>query len=197
MQVHKFRAQWDVSLRVRWLPLFYDAEGAETTEAGGKPSIESITPKHVLAVVQLHDGVLQHSVARRLDRAGWKIAEDVHAEAVHENVPVSEAAEKIIRSMSRPVIPRVQSAGGAESTAEDRVKAILDGRKLDLLEVFGSEQSLGRELGRMGCSVLSNTWNLDDLGTRRAVANLVVTIEPRACHVVLPEGTTAEVQRFV
>ena len=48
VQVHKFRALWDVSLRVRWLPLFYDTEGAETTEAGGKPSIEGITPKHVL-----------------------------------------------------------------------------------------------------------------------------------------------------
>ena len=63
--------------------------------------------------------------------------------------------------------------------------------------MFGSEHSLGQELGRLGCSVLSNTWNLDDFGTRRAVANLLLTAEPRACHIVLPEGTTADVQRFV
>ena len=58
-------------------------DGAETTETGGKPSLEGVTPKQVLAVVQLHDGVLQHSVARRLDRAGWKIPEGQYAEPGH------------------------------------------------------------------------------------------------------------------
>ena len=104
VQVHKFRGQWGASLRVRWMPLFYGTDGAETTEAGGKPSLEGITPKQVLAVVQLHDGVLQHSVARRLDRSGWKIPEDQYAELMHA-AQVSEGAERIIKSMNHHSAP--------------------------------------------------------------------------------------------
>ena len=177
------------------MPLFYGTAGAETTEAGGKPSLEGITPKQVLAVVQLHDGVLQHPVARRLDRAGWKISEDQYAELMHA-AQVSEGAERIIKSMNRQSAPPaagMKSTAGdstkmqnappavdAVSTAGDRARSILDKKKLDVLELFGSEHGLGQELGRLGFSVFSESWNIDDLRTRQAVADLVVTVEPKA-----------------
>ena len=65
----------NASSQVRWLPLFYGQDGVETTEPGGKPSLEAITVKQVLTVVQLHDGILGYAVARRLDKAGWKVSE--------------------------------------------------------------------------------------------------------------------------
>ena len=70
-------------------------------------------------------------------------------------------------------------------------------KKFDLLELFGSEHGLGQELGRLGLSVFSESWNLDDFRTRQAVADLVVTVEPKACHIALPEESTAETQKFV
>ena len=98
------------------MPLFYGTDGAETTEAGGKPSLEGITPKQVLAVVQLHDGVLQHSVARRLDRAGWTISEDQYAELMHA-AQVSEGAERIIKSMNRQSAPQLLTRSQQPETA--------------------------------------------------------------------------------
>ena len=150
--------------------------------------MEGVTPKQVLDVVQLHDGVLQHSVARKLDRAGWKIPEGQYAEPGHA-IRVSESAERIIKGMIRgaarsPAAGVASAAGGAK-------------KKLDLVELFGSEHGLGRELELLGGAVLSGVWDLDDATTRRAVANLVVTAQPRACHIALPGNTSAEVQKFV
>ena len=45
--------------------------------------------------------------------------------------------------------------------------------------------------------MLSDVWDLDDPRTRRAVANMVVTAEPKACHIALPGNTSVEVQKFV
>ena len=42
-----------------------------------------------------------------------------------------------------------------------------------------------------------SAWDLDDVGTRQAVAHLVVRAEPSACHVALPSNTSAEVHKFV
>ena len=124
VQVHKYTANWDVRLRVRWMPLFYNAEGAETTEAtGGRPSLEGITPKQVLDVVQLHDGVLQHSVARKLDREGWKIPEGQYVEP-SASMYVSTEAERIIHSMNH-------------KARRGELRLSWRDKKLDLLELFG------------------------------------------------------------
>ena len=68
--------------------------------------------------MQLHDGVWQHSVARRLGRAGWKISEDQYAELMHA-AQVSEGAERIIKSMNRQSAP---PAADMKSSAGDSTK---------------------------------------------------------------------------
>ena len=71
VQVHKYVSRWGAGLRVHWVPLYLDSEGVETTQsAGGRPSLEGITRKQVLDIVQLDDGVLNHAMARKLDRGG-------------------------------------------------------------------------------------------------------------------------------
>ena len=84
VQVHKYVSRWNDELRVHWVPLHVDSEGVETTQAaGGKPSLEGITRKQVLDIVQLNDGVLNHAMSRKLDRRGWKIPEKQFAEPGH------------------------------------------------------------------------------------------------------------------
>ena len=100
---------------------------------------------------------------------------------------VPAEVEQIIRKMIR--------VSRAQSSSEEQKPVLCE--ELDLLELFGSEGSLGEELQRLGGTVLGNSWDLRDAEVRRKIAKLVVTVRPKACHVSLPEGSTAEVQRFV
>ena len=46
IQVHKHVATWDQQVRLKWLPLFYDAEGGECTNASafkGQAVLENIS----------------------------------------------------------------------------------------------------------------------------------------------------------
>ena len=129
VQVHKFIAKWDDRLRVKWAPLFYGQNGEETTEVGGKPSLEAIAIKQVLAEVQLHDGVLGHAVARRLDKAGWKVAE------------ASTTAPAKVQVVE-------QSVGLARSIA--KATPTPSSKRIDLLEFFGAADGVGKELLKWG-----------------------------------------------
>ena len=74
--VHKHRPVTDGRLRVKWVPLFVTSpeEGGQEREGvEGRPSVENVAVKCVLATVQLHDSVMSHAAARRLDRAGWRL----------------------------------------------------------------------------------------------------------------------------
>ena len=111
-------------------------------------------PKHLLVGTNPMRSEPMEFRTQDTPEEGWKIAEDVYADSVHDNVPVSEGAERIIRSMSGPVIPRAQPADDAVSTAEDRVKAILGGRKLDPFRSvrLGAESRAGtRKNGGFPC----------------------------------------------
>ena len=87
--VHKHKPSTDGRLRVKWRPVFTaqtEAGGHEVLDAGAAPSLEQITVQQVLAVVQLHDGVMSHAAARRLDKAGWTLdREELHVEALTVN----------------------------------------------------------------------------------------------------------------
>ena len=51
--------------------------------------------QQVLLVVQLHDGVVSHAAARRLDKAGWKLDdEELHVEALVKG-PVNDGPAAI------------------------------------------------------------------------------------------------------
>ena len=72
--VHRLRPLSDGRLRVRWLPAVnVDAYGAD------HPSLETLHPRQIMTVVQLHDGVLAHAAARKLDKAGWRLDESPYS----------------------------------------------------------------------------------------------------------------------
>ena len=64
----------DSRLRVCWEPLFV-VNGEVVAGAGAAADRESVPRPKLLAVVDVHSGVLAHSSARALDRAGWRVDE--------------------------------------------------------------------------------------------------------------------------
>ena len=67
--VHRYKPVTDNRLRLYWLPVFVE-EGQEVLGSGSQPSTETVGIERLLFPVQLHDGVLGHAAARRLDRRG-------------------------------------------------------------------------------------------------------------------------------
>ena len=76
--VHRHGAISDGRLRGLWKPVMIHAEGQEVLGSAGegeKAALEQVLAKQIICVVELHSGVLSHSVANRLDRGKWKIEE--------------------------------------------------------------------------------------------------------------------------
>ena len=69
--VHRYRPVTDNHLRLYWQPVYVEG-GVEVIGEGSSPSTETVPIKRVLFPVQLHDGVLAHAAARRLDHLGYR-----------------------------------------------------------------------------------------------------------------------------
>lgn len=80
--IHRYKPVTDGRLRLRWVPAFVGEVGQESITPAKQPSLETVTARRILCVVQLHDGVLAHATARQLDKAGWRLDE---TDATHEN----------------------------------------------------------------------------------------------------------------
>ena len=65
----------DGRLRVKWQPVFWQ-DGMEVLGSGEKPSLERIHIRKVVTLVQLHNGVLGHAAARRLDKSDYRLDEE-------------------------------------------------------------------------------------------------------------------------
>ena len=70
LTVHRHAPVSDGRLRLRWIPLFLEG-GVVTLATGTQMHTETVAVKHVVCTAQLHDGVLSHAVARRLDKANY------------------------------------------------------------------------------------------------------------------------------
>jgi len=85
--VHKHRPVSDSRLRLYWTPVYVEA-GEEVLGSGSTPALETVTIRQLLWPVQLHDGVLAHAAARRLDHMEYRLdpdnlcQEDINGKAV-------------------------------------------------------------------------------------------------------------------
>ena len=73
---HVFRPVSDHRLRLYWKPAYEDEPGVEVLGSGSKAVEETVTAKHLLFPVQLHDGVLSPASSRRLDRMNYHFSTD-------------------------------------------------------------------------------------------------------------------------
>jgi hypothetical protein len=68
--VHRYKPITDNQLRLYWQPVYVEG-GTEVLGSGSVPSTETVSIKRLLFPVQLHDRVLNHAAARRLDHSGY------------------------------------------------------------------------------------------------------------------------------
>ena len=148
---------------MKWVPLFVTSpeEGGQEHEGvEGRPSVENVAVKCVLATVQLHDGVMSHAAARRLGRAGWRLDKGsarVGLAALPTAEPESGIARKLetLATGSRMSIA-VGSAKQAQTAevaqfdfVEDLQKWVQEGY-VDFLEIFCGKGRLTAKARQVG-----------------------------------------------
>ena len=70
--MHRLEPCSNASLRVRWLKVYIDEEGKESTTPGAKPSTARLAMSEVLEVVTIsRDGVLNARATRRFSNQDW------------------------------------------------------------------------------------------------------------------------------
>ncbi len=69
--IHRHKPVPDNHFRLYWKPICVEG-GLEVLGNGSMPSTESVFVKRVLFPIQLHDGVIAHAAARRLDLGGYR-----------------------------------------------------------------------------------------------------------------------------
>ena len=94
--VHVFEARTNHRLQVVWQAAYSTLAGAEFQQQ----VLGSVPSTRVLGTVELHAGVLNHSSASRLHRAGWRIDEDT-VEQGGLVAPVSGLTDEPTVRMSR------------------------------------------------------------------------------------------------
>ena len=111
MVLHRYKPVADGRLRLKWVPAYVGGDGSEGPTTAKHSSLETVTARRILCIVQLHDGVLSHAAARQLDKSGWRLDETdlTHAQDV---VKLSEAVAMF------PVNPGGEQAGAGESAPE-------------------------------------------------------------------------------
>ena len=72
--IQRHRPITDNRLRLYWSPVFVE-DGIEVFGSGTKASTETVEVKRILWPIQLHDGVLGHAAARRLDHGNWTFSD--------------------------------------------------------------------------------------------------------------------------
>ena len=76
--VHKYGPVSDGHLRLHWQPLYWE-DGVLVFGLGSKPAEETAEIKRVLEPIQLHDGVISHAAARKLENRGFTFEDQVAA----------------------------------------------------------------------------------------------------------------------
>ena len=87
--MHQYRPISDNQLRLYWQPVYVE-DGVEVIGGGSTPSTVTVPVQRLLFPVRLHDGVLSHAAARRLDFLGYRyeklMGTDLNGEPVEEDI---------------------------------------------------------------------------------------------------------------
>ena len=210
--VHKHRAVTDSRLRVRWLPSFIDADQGEIVGAGTTPAIQTVSVDALVSVIELHDGVIGHASARRLDKAGWRIDDAVVdgdgavsvAPLAPLPLPLPSSANARLESLSRSLAnpPRACIRGSKEAWAQWCETGFVD-----FLEVFNAGGALSVAISQAGLSrgdpvcpqsSYGRTWDFTHARCRQMLTWLVRDVlQPRGLHIAYSSGPSDALTRMV
>ena len=196
--MHRFAASCDGRLRVVWEPMFLDGPGGEpVVGAGARPDKHPVPFSELVAVVELNSGVLAHASARRLDRAGWRIADGavrpdggVHVAAVV--VPSCAAALEELRNAFRSDlgtgVAQISHAAVQQWTATRQVDFLefFDGTRALTLAVRAEGETAGEGIDRVRPSY-GHDWDLTEKAVRARARWLICELlRPRSLHIASP-----------
>ena len=98
VMVHKYGPVSDGHLRLHWQPLYWE-DGVLVFGSGSRPAEETVEIKRVLEPLQLHDGVISHAAARKLENRGFTFEDQVAAYRPESVEAVQE--EELLAGMVR------------------------------------------------------------------------------------------------
>ena len=185
------------------MPVFIE-DGAEVLGSGTKPSEVSIDAKRVLVVVQLHDGVMSHAAARRLERMGYGFQSEAHYEQNWAG-----AVKAVVSNESATWLKELALAAGAvPSCAQESPKRIhfdtnielqkwLQLHEVDFAEIFRGMGEATVRVREAGCTAAEGfdkyaityerCWHLDQEGDQADLAWLLVyALRPIVVHLGVP-----------
>ena len=79
--------------------MYTGESGVEVLGSGSNPSTETVPVKRIFFPVQLHDGVVSHAAARRLDQAGYRYERSLSCDI--NGLPIHGSASQL--SVTCPV----------------------------------------------------------------------------------------------
>ena len=185
--VHKYAAQTG-GLRVKWVPVYLDEEGAEVLVHSPRPSLEILTIKRLITKVTVNaDGILDAAGARRLDKGGYQLSETVYVTRVFPT----------IRSDSDRRWDSLKWADPEPAERSDVRPWVSEGRRVDFLEVFSGQAQLSAAVRRLNLEVAPSidrkamtygvAWNLELKQDRQRLSWLICKcLLPKAVHLGTP-----------
>ncbi|CAK0832649.1 unnamed protein product, partial [Prorocentrum cordatum] len=197
--VHVYQAAVDGRLQVVWTAAYDRQEGADFQ----RQRVETLEAKQVLGVVELNKGVLNHSAASRLARAGWRLDEGAVRHGALAAAAVTPAAPRLSDLPSSRVIALVAACRPLEELdlKIGEVQAWAHGAPL-FVEIFDGVGRLSQAVRSLGaanavCSVVAGIdlkrrtygqyWDLSRAKDRARLRYLLFEVlRPAGAHWALP-----------
>ena len=203
--VHKYYPVSDHRLRLRWVPVFVE-QGSEVLGSGSRTSEEQVAVNRIICTTQLHDGVIAHAVARRLDLAGYSFDEDAFKYDAPVNAAIVQDQEQLVHKAALFCTPDVQRSKSSGSQVPKpnsplqrenmELRKWLSLKRVDFAEIyrgFGEFTIRVREGGRTAAEGFDNaaityerTWHLDRQDQADLAWLLCYVHKPKVVHLGTP-----------
>ena len=196
--VHRHGARFDGRLRLRFVPLFYDAEGSEGP-VGVRPAHEQVPAKNILRRVTLFGrGDLHHADTRALESSGKVLQEDTWpdestalVQPLSAHIAIVRAALLAVEAAPAQPAPAITFAVQQPSTLQPEIQPV------EFLEIFAGGAQLTLQVKQHGCSTAhpidwnypsyGQNWDLREPLHRGRLAWLIArALRPRVIHLGTP-----------
>ena len=204
-QVDQARAQIGVhrylpeagGVRIKWVLAYLDESGSLTSHEGTRPAHESISVKDVICKVDLNrDGVLAAASARKLDKGGYSLQEQVAVACVSPS-PVGLDIDLALKELLSEEVPVLAASVKSHETVqvESWIAKFFRGGVADILEVSWGEPVVSEAARLRGYRVppcfthlslsYGIAWDLEQDSHLQAISIAIEAFSPRVLVVNL------------
>ena len=192
----------DLRLRVKWVPI-YMANGEETQDPTGDPCTEEVPFNRILHTVQMHSGIMAHSIARKLDVAGYRLDKEELDGSGYEtkNLEPSDQIAVVLEELAQ--VTQMDFEVGSTQKSKVRFETNHDFqrwirlKRVDFAEVYRGYGEATIRVAETGLCVAEGfdklavtyerAWQLEDPGDRADFAWLITRVlRPTVVHLGTP-----------